>query len=201
MMESNFYRDELYLMRNNYKNNPLQDLKLSRPEWLDSQDPMFEIYSKKSILLQQGEITYASIVQANEILFRRFPPLDCPAQIVYSTNSYITENPEVLFKIAWKIYNYKGQPENEIPNEWREVARVITDEYDRTNFTFSMELGDQSAEYHMIPTMIYRKLLPKRKLCGNLLPILTVPESKQIIILPKHYWTKKFIEAWVNGII
>ena len=86
-----------------------------------------------------------------------------------------------------------------MPDEWKEVARVITDEYDRSDFTFSVRLDGKPVEYHMIPTMIYRKLLPKGKLCGNLLPVFTVPGCKQVLILPKKYWTKAFKEAWANG--
>lgn len=199
--ESNFYREELFQMRENYNNNPLRDIKLRCPSWLDSQDPMYEIYSKKAMLLQQGEIVYAHIVQANTIMFRTFPMVDCPGQIVYSSEPYFSEHPEILRDIAWKIYSYKGQELNTVPDEWREVARVITDEYDTSDFTFSMNLGERSLEYHMIPTMIYRKLLPKGKLCGNLLPVLALHMCKPVLILPKQYWTKNFVNAWIKGII
>lgn len=199
MTDSNFYRDELYQMRENYRNKPLRDINLSRPAWLSSSDPMYKVFYQKSKLLQHGEITYASIVQANSILFRRFPSHDCPAHIFFSTDSFIAENPEVLFTIASKISTYKGQAEDQIPDEWKEVARVITDEYDRTGFTFSLELDIGSIEFHMIPTMIFRKLLPKSKLCGRLLPILTEPDCKQILVLPRKYWTKEYTKAWVNG--
>lgn len=200
MLELDFYK-ELLQMRENYKSNPLDDIRLSRPVWLNSEDPMSEIYENKALLLQKGEIIYAHIVQANTILFKMFPPFDCPAQIVYSAEPYFMEQPDVLQDVAWGIYSYKGQDTDSVPNEWKEVARVITDEYDRSDFTFSLKLKEKSVEYHMIPTMIYRKLLPKRKLCGNLLPVLAIPESKQVLILPKEYWTKKFTKAWVEGII
>ena len=200
-MESFFLSYELYVMQNNYMNKPLRNIHLSRPAWLNSKDPMSEIYSKKSMLLQQGKVIYAHIVQANTILFHAFPPYDCPAQIVYSTDPYVAENPDILSDIAWKLYNYKNAPEEQIPSEWKEIARVIADEYDRSDFTFSMEFGGNSVEFHMIPTMIYRKLLPKRKLCGSLLPVLTVSGCKQILVLPKQYWTKKFTEFWVKGSI
>lgn len=200
MLELDFYK-ELLQMRDNYKNNPLDNIKLSRPSWLDSSDPMSEIYSKKSILLQQGEVVYANIVQANTILFKSFPPLDYPAHIVYSTEPYFTERADVLQGIASWIYKYKGQAMNTVPDEWKEVAKVITDEYDRSNFTFSLNVDGQPVECNLIPTMIYRKLLPKGKLCGNLLPVLTTPNCKQVIILPKKYWTKEFTKAWTEGII
>lgn len=199
-MEINFF-EELLQMRENYKSNPLDDIKLNRPEWLDAEDPMSEIYENKSLLLHKGEIIYAHIVQANTILFKSFPPFDCPAQIVYSIEPYFMEHPEILQEAAWGIYSYKGQDLDSVPKEWKEVARVITDEYDRSDFTFTLDVNDKPVEYCMIPTMIYRKLLPKRKLCGNLLPVLVIPESKQVLILPKQYWTKKFTKAWIEGII
>ena len=160
---------------------------------------MSEIYENKSLLLQKGEVIYAHIVQANTILFKRFPPFDCPAQIVYSLDPYFMEQPDVLQDIAWKIYSYKEQDIDLVPDEWKETARVITDEYDRTDFTFLLNLNEKSVKCHMIPTMIYRKLLPKRKLCGSLLPVLALPESKQVLILPKEYWTNTFTKAWVEG--
>ena len=200
-MDTHFFRNELYQMRENYKNNPLTDIKLSRPKWLDSDAALSEIYSQKSALLQRGEIVYASIVQANTLLFKSFPPFNCPAEIIYSTNTFVNENPEYLFDIAQNLYNYKDEDLNTIPEEWREIARVITDKYDRTDFTFSIQLNGNLAEYNMIPTMIYRKLLPKGKLMGTLLPVLNIPETKRVLILPKQYWTKNFTKQWVSGII
>lgn len=201
MLEADFYLEELFQMREKYNNNPLDDMKLSCPQWIDSKNPMSEIYSKKRKLLQQGEIVYAHLVQANDLLFKRFPPIDCPAQIVYSTDPYFSENPEILYDIAWKIYSYKGQPIETVPEEWKEVVRVITDEHDSSDFTFSVCSDSQSFVYRMIPTMIHRKLLPKGKLCGNILPVLAVPDCKQVMLLPKQYWTRVFTKAWVNGII
>lgn len=200
-MDSSFYKDELYKMQSNYKNNPLRNLNLSRPDWLDFHDPMSRMYEEKSTILQQGKITYACIVQANNVLFHRFPAWDCPAQIVYSTNSHIDENPKQLYSIASKIFSYKDQPEDNIPDEWKDLAGAVTDEKDRNDFTFALNIDGQSAEYRMIPTIIHRKLLPKKKLCGNILPILTAPECSQVLILPKKYWTKSFKEVWVKGII
>lgn len=200
MLNTDLYK-ELCKMKENYKQSPLDDIKLSRPIWLDENDPMSEIYDRKADLLQNGEIVYAHIVQANTLLFKRFPPIDCPAQIVYSTVSYFMEHTESLQEIAWRLYAYKGQNLNEVPDEWKEVARVITDEYDRSDFTFELETEDCMIPLHMIPTMVYRKLLPKGKLCGSLIPVLTLPDCKQVLILPHTYWTNEFKKAWIEGTI
>ena len=183
-------------MRENYKKAPLKDIKLSRPLWLDSSDPMSEIYSKKSSLLQHGEIVYARLVQANAILFNRFPAFDCPAHVVYSVDPFFMKQPEVLQDIARGVYKYKGQDLDMVPNEWKEVARVVTDEYDRSDFKLMLNVDGQTLEYNLISTMIYRKLLPKGKLCGSLLPVLTIPDCKQVLILPKKYWTKKYTKMY-----
>lgn len=200
-MKSEFYIEELSQMRKNYKTKPLSDIKLCKPQWLDSQDPMYKIYEEKSTLLQKGEIIYASILQANNFLFKNFPPFNCPAQILYSKDLYFVENPEKLHIIASKIYSYKGQDLDTVPDEWKEVVRVITDELDRADFTFSVKLENRLVEYHMIPIMTFRKLLPKRRLCGNILPILVADGCEQVLILPKKYWSKRFKKAWINNAI
>lgn len=49
--------------------------------------------------------------------------------------------------------------------------------------------------------MIFRKLLPKRKLCGGLIPVLAMAEKETVMILPKRYWTEQFKDMWIQGAI
>ena len=193
------FKEELYDMQRKYEENRLLDIKITRPTWLTSQDPMSQIYTDKKTLLQNGEVVYSCIVQANTILFKVFPYVDCPAHVVYSTDAYVAERPEILFDVANNLYQYKGRPLYSVPKKWREIARVITDELDRTDFTFIVEYHGHPIEFHLLPTMIFRKLLPKRKLCSSLLPILTTPKCKTILILPPKYWSIKFKELWCKG--
>ena len=65
---------ELLQMQENYHNNPLEDISLRCPSWLDSSDPMSELYANKARLLKEGKVVYANIVQANSYLFMRLPP-------------------------------------------------------------------------------------------------------------------------------
>lgn len=189
------YKEELYRMREAYRAAPLEDIDLRPPLWLDDDDPMREMYEKKAWLLKHGVVTYACIVQANERLFRRWPPFNYPAHIVFSTDLRSTDTPDELYDVAWNLFSYKGADPSEIPPEWREVAAVITDEFDRSDFTFSVN----GKTYRMIPTMVHRKLLPKGKLCGQLLPILTAPKCTQVMVLPKRYWSKEFTRLWTKG--
>lgn len=90
---------------------------------------------------QERKITYACVVQANIFLFQRFLPVACcPAQILYSRNSYIGEKPKIIHDIANKLYWYKGLEDSGMPNEWEEIAKVLRDEHDRSDFTFNIEV-------------------------------------------------------------
>lgn len=198
-MDSTFYREELYQMRENYNRKPMKDIRLPLPLWLRFEDPLSAVYDEKSTLLQQGKIVYANIVQANTVLFRQSLDVGNPAQIVFSTDPIFEENPKLLSNIANDIYCLKGQPLYTITPELQPVAQAVTNEFSRSDFCLNVHLGEQTAAYRMIPTIIYRKLLPKRKLCDALFPVLTAPDCKQVLILPKKYWTKNFTQAWITG--
>lgn len=193
--------EELEQMRIRYAKKPLRDFSLSRPVWLKQTDPISRIFADKQQLLQKGTVHFAHIVQANSILFSMFPQYDCPAAIVYSTAPQISANPEILKEFAFRLYACKNQPPETIPPEWREVARVITDEYDRSEFTFSVPFRGKTADIHFLPILVFRKLLPRRKLCSSLIPILTAPETQTVMILPKRYWTSAFAKAWRQGML
>lgn len=191
--------DELKEMQSRYERKPLRYIYLKRPEWLRASDPMSLFFSEKKALLKNGSVCYAYVVQANTILFNWLPHTDHPAHIVYSTDPYIEEHPDILEETAHAIYQYKDVPLDLVPEKWRELARVVTDERDRSGFTLSTERDGHTASIRFLPTMIFRKLLPRRKLIGSLLPIITSPDCNSVMVLPKRYWTKEFMSAWVQG--
>lgn len=193
------FRETLAEMQAAYAGKRLQDIALNRPDWLTSADALSVIYQEKTTLLQRGEICYAHIVQANTILFKLFPHKDCPAQIIYSTDPIVAEDPGILWRIAHDFYRYKNKPLNQIPEQWREIAKSITSERDRSGFTFSLESEAGRVKFHIISVMIFRKLLPGRVLRGSLLPVLTAPGCRSALVLPKRYWTSEFKKLWVKG--
>ena len=194
-------KEELMRMNKRYTSHRLKDIKLERPNWLRSGDAIAAVYQEKKVLLQQGNVCYGHIVQANEILFRKSPNIDCPANIIYSTDPHIADNPGLLWEVATNLYRYKNQPLDTVPLQWREMARVITDEMDRSDFNFWVDYNGYPIEFRFLSVMIYRKLLPKRQLCGSLLPVITAPNCQSILTLPKLYWTREFKKLWVRGVI
>lgn len=190
---------ELAAMQANYAKNPLSHIWLERPDWLRESDPLALIYRDRSVLLKRGTVAFAHVVQANEYLFHFSPKGDYPANIIYSASPTALERPLFLQPLSSELFSYKNRPLESVPENWREIARVITDEYSREDFEFSAETGAGPAQVHFIPLILYRKLLPMGKLCGGFLPVLTVPGTNTVMVLPKQYWTAKFKIAWCLG--
>lgn len=192
------FRDEINRMNQCYDDNRLHNIHLRKPSWLKGENALSAVYQEKKKLLQEGRVVYAYVIQANTMLFHAFPPVDCPASIVYSTDGFVQENPGLLKAIAEKIYSYKGVDPEKVPEEWQEFARITTDENDYADFRFTICLEGRNIDIHFLPIMVHRKLLPKKKLCGSLLPVIADYECRSVLILPKKYWTKDFKKAWVR---
>ena len=156
------------------------------------------IYKKKAALLREGKVCFAAIVQANEHLFKLFPHKNYPAQIVFSTDPYIAENPHVLQKIARHLFQYKHQPLEAVPQNLRLIVSAVKDEYDNSAYTFTLNLKDRAVTFYLTPVMFYRKLTPGRKLYGNLIPLIVAPDCRSIMVLPKKFWTRSFRSVWLQ---
>lgn len=88
--------------------------------------------------------------------------------------------------------------------QYREFARVITDELDRSSYygEISDFLEKKTIDAGFTSLMIFRKHLPKRKLCGRIMPLIASPENcKSVMVLPKQYWSEDFTKMWIQGII
>ena len=196
------FRKELELMRQNYAKKPLKHPYLPRPAWLHNDDPLSALWMEKKELISHGTVYYAYVVQANNMLFHVYPPADCPANLLWSSDEKISENPLFLRDLAGQLYAYKGRPAQDIPEEWREIARVITDEYDRSAFSFSVNGGDTPMQMYFIANMVFRNHIPCGLLRSSLLPVLAVlDQCRSVLILPKRYWSKEFKSAWVKKML
>ena len=83
---------------------------------------------------------------------------------------------------------------------WREAARIITDELDRTTMKFTVPGPEGPIEVFGVSVMVFREYLPEKTIIGRTIPILALPDQcESVLVLPKKYWSKEFIRAWVNG--
>lgn len=192
-------KDELFMIQKRYEAKPPKDIALPFPPQINKSDPLVLVYTYKEFLLTQGTIRFAHIVQANEILFDSFPAQDSAACVVYSTDSYVEEHPELLKEAAQLIFSYKNAPADSIPPVLRDVAATITDEYDRSVHRISLLCREKMVEFVVAPIWIFRKLLPKRKLCSNLIPVFTLDGCNSLLTVPKEYWPFDFARRWKSG--
>ena len=189
---------ELNKIQNNFKNGT--KISLKKPQWLRYGDKLNKIFTEVSLLSEEGKICYASLVQANDILFSYFPHNDAPASFVYSFDPYFEENTEDLRIIAIMLFEYKYANPDNVPDEYRKIAEVIADEYDRRSFEFEVNIGGINRKIIFGTTIVFRKHLLKRKLGSPILPILAAPpKTDSFIILPKKFWTKDFKIDYLNA--
>ncbi len=195
------FRKELYEMRERYNSSPLRYEPLPRPKWLTDKDKLSALYSDRSVLYQHGTVYYGCIVQANVALFGAqtvFPENDLPADVIYSTHEAAQSDPLLLKNFARMLYSYKTYEGGYVPQQLKEVADGLRDEYSRSSFDITPfeELGN-SLPLSFRSIMVFRKHLPTRKLSCPIFPVLAAPDHcGSIIILPKKYWTKAFTKAW-----
>lgn len=197
----NTYEDYLNEIRKNYAENPLKkDLYEENDDmdW-DGIDPLVKLEETDTgLLYQKGTIHYGCLVQANDKLFKASPLTTAPADIVYSTDEQIDRNPELLAKIAHRIFSYKGLDSKQVPEEFRKIAALITDEMERFFELPVPECATGGIPVYITTVMVRARQLPKWKLEGKILPVIAAPGTTKLVrILPKKYWSKQFIaDTW-----
>lgn len=207
------FEENLRLMKNYYKNRPFQNIKLPRPSWLAKQDALSRLYDDKQTLFDNGEIYYAQIVQANELLFNPSSKIDAPANVIFSSNPIVNKFPYLLKIVAEKLYSYKDANPADVPEYLRKLVEVITNERDRAVVDFTVPLALESEtisateagrysngqptlveiDARFISIIVFRKDVPSGVVNGSLFPILAAPNRcESAIILPKEYWSIDF---------
>lgn len=205
-MNKVFFAEELELMRDRYKQNPPEMLLKgnvfdTEQDFIDLEnaDPLNVIYREEQTLIKKGNVFMGCIVQANENLYKWFPPLNYPADMIYSPDPILGTDISRLYAIAEKLYSYKDRPQD-APEELHELAEWITDEMTRF---FNVPLPDSltgGKEVYITTFQVMRKNLPGRKLQQNVLPILAAPGScKSSAVLPIGFWSERFLSQFWKG--
>lgn len=196
------FKGNIEQMRKNYEKAWFKNEKLPHPKWLANKpaDPLNLLYVESKQLFKHGKIYYASLVQANEIMFQQHPTNDCPANIVLGESEYFDENPIALRRLARELGSYKGT--DDAPDELKRITDSITGELERLyNIPLPKSFSNNQTAYFST-IMIFRKHLPNGRLDGLLFPMLSCPnELSSSIILPYRYWTKDFRKFFVNGFV
>ncbi|WP_339952232.1 hypothetical protein [Yoonia sp. 2307UL14-13] len=166
--------------------------RVKKPSWMRFQkDPVLQQQlDQHEYLLENGQIAWCAVIQANELLFSDGPH-DHPAAFIYGTDKRILEDPEILTDAAEGLFEIKG--------------RVTTPEVQH----FADRLADETTSDLKLPVpteltngiqcfyttmIVFRKHILYGRLDGRILPILTAPHATDAVtILPERYWDIEFI--------
>jgi hypothetical protein len=162
------------------------------PSWMKPGEPLYDILNQQFLLHKEGTIVWASLIQANTLLFSS-GDADCPAQLVYSRDPYFDSRPQELRAIARRIFQLKNTAPAE-PDE-KAVADRITNEMDRSmGWKLPDALTDK--ETYAATFMVFRKHIPNGVLSASCFPLLVHPSTQAVMIVPFEFWPIELLVLW-----
>lgn len=163
-----------------------------RPAWLKDTDGLFEFFERQNLLLTEGHIVWGALVQANSLLFKP-GDANCPGLLVHSPDSYFDDRPQELRLIGRTFFSFKHTEPTD--PELKEVARLVTDEVDRS---MGFELPEVFSSKPVLSAtfMVFRKHVPNGVLSTGLFPILTHPSTRAVMMVPFEFWPIELIVLW-----
>lgn len=185
--KENYYREreKLRFKFSNYT-------RLSKPKWmLIYKDHRFEsTYKDQRILIKEGRIALATIVQANTLLFKP-GKYSCPAAMVYSEDTFFEEYPDKLKSIASQLFQIKGADCND--KEIQIFSDILADEkVPLFNFKVPEKLTYGKTVF-FTTFIVHREHIPNGYIDFKYFPVLILPEKTEAsIILPSKYWAPEF---------
>lgn len=171
-------------------------LNIRKPSWCDSTDELEALFRNKWDLLENGNIVWGCIVQANVLLFEKGNN-NCPASVVFSPNPATMIDLDTLAAAAKSIYSLK----NTIPDDpkLKKIANTLTNELTRT---FGVKVPKElCSKYDLYEStcFISRKHLPNKVLSRKLFPILVSNKQPYYCIpLPSRFWPDSLKDNWYD---
>lgn len=196
------FESEMKIMSRNFRNGADKIAPLPAVPWLKGDDGLSRLYEEFPLLMERGEVYYASLVQANSCLFKPANGDLTPsvASIIYNHKRprETVENPMILRIFSHYLYGYKNKMPEEIPEWIQPAVSAITDELDRSRVVIKAGAKDDFAmNITLQSVLVFREHLPKTKLDGGILPIIAAPkECESVMILPQRFWSSEFIRDW-----
>jgi hypothetical protein len=194
--------DLIHRLRSTFANrqkslNPLTlgSVRAPCPAWMPANEALREILNRQDLLLTQGRIVWAALIQANKLMFSPGKD-DCPALLLYSHDPYFDARPHELRSMASSVFKLKNTaPAN--PEE-KAVADLITDEMDRS---MGWKLPDAVTDKDACTAtfLVFRKHIPNGVLSAGSFPILTHPSTPATMVLPFEFWPIELIVLWKEG--
>ncbi len=188
------YIKELNKMRKKYLKYPIKKFDAIKPNWLiDKDNVLNDIYDNTLAILENSNINYGCILQANTLLFDKKDKQDCPATFITSNSEYINNNPEILCSLADDIYQYKESEIEFVPQNLKKIVECIQNEHDFRRYKNEIEFENGNiVTIYIVTLIVIRKHIHKGYLRKRIYPLITnFEKTESAMILPHKYWTRK----------
>jgi hypothetical protein len=174
-------------------------LRIPRPQWLldRSDDHLSELFNNLDRLYAEGVVVWGCVIDANGPLFDKGKD-DCTGELVYSIDKPDHENLDELQEVAKRVFRMKETRPRDA--DMASIARHISNESSRVFGAVLPEELSPNMTCRVSSTYFVRKHLPKRRLCGDLMPIIVSPAAPYIALpLPGKFWPSEVTDWWTRG--
>lgn len=167
-------------------------LRMPTPAWLDPDDRLQQLFLQQDLLLREGRIVWAHLVQANSLLFVPGPN-DHPAVVIYSTDGFYDDRPEKLAHIAKALYAVKGEEQSD--PDMQAFSTMLASEIAREmRLPVPRSLTGDTAVF-CTEVLVARRHLQYAVLRWSQFPLLIHPSTSSTMILPSRYWAPEVLAA------
>ena len=174
-------------------------LRIPRPQWLldRSDDHLAELFNNLDRLYSEGVVVWGCVIDAHGPMFDKGKD-DCTGELVYSIDQPDHEDLDELQDVARRVFRLK-QTKPRDP-EIASIARHMTSASSRVfGAVLPAELSPKLT-CRVSSTYFVRKHLPKRRLCGDLMPIIVSPTAPHLALpLPAKFWPGDVLDWWAAG--
>lgn len=155
------------------------------PDWLKVMDPLAEVIEQQQLLLSEGQVVWAALIQADKLLFQPGPG-DLTASLVYSTDLHFDSRPDILRQIAAELAVQRGGTAAPL-DEGDAIGRLPVPTL----------LTDREVLHASI--IAFRKHLPGEAFKGLVFPVLTHPGTSAVMVLPRRFWPAPLVSRWTTA--
>jgi hypothetical protein len=171
-------------------------LHIEPPVWLKKSpdDEMHWVYGDQDKIRKQGKVIWASVVQANSLIFRPGPS-DHGASVIFSLDPWFDSHANALPTLAAELFALKGTDQEDAHSA--AFARMLTNEMTRAMMLPVPKRFTEGREVFHSSLMLVRKHLPIGRLTGKLLPVWIDPENRgKLLLVPAAYWPASLTAIW-----
>jgi hypothetical protein len=163
-------------------------------------------YLEKKRLCEEGRLTWAAMIQSNEILFNLDEIIDTFGVYYVSGCDYFEKNPSALWQLAKYIYEFKSESKTG-QQSYMDFGKYLRDEegtYLRPtenekgcHLNMRHKIADNTAYFTTI--LFVRDHLYCRILVDKPIPVLHLPTKyASTILLPVEFWTKEYKDFYIS---